>query len=134
MLIHRLLYIGRWQCDFYMAKGRFDPSSVMECLEDMGAPDMVLETSWYKMQPGVSNEGFTWSDKRLMRSCIFIGPTDGGDEFIDTLVHELRHLADDIATFLGIDLHGERVAYMTGDAARDLADVICRMGCSECNG
>lgn len=132
MLIHRLIYIGRWRVDFYFGVGDFDPSSVMECLEDMGAPDWVLESSWFKMQPGIMNEGFSWPDPRLLRSCIFIGPTTGGSEFLDSFTHELRHLADDIATHLGIDLRGEEVAYITGDTTRDLAEVVYRLGCPTC--
>ena len=133
MLIHRLIYIGRWRVDFYFGVGDFDPSSVMECLEDMGAPDWVLESSWFKMQPGIMNEGFSWPDPRILRSCIFIGPTTSGSEFLDSFTHELRHLADDIATHLGIDLRGEEVAYITGDTTRDLAEVVCRLGCPTCH-
>lgn len=134
MLIHRILNIGRWRVDFFFATDNdFDYTSVMDCLEDMVAPDWVLEESWFKMREGAINEGFSWPDPRKMRSCIFIGPTTSGSEFINTFTHELRHLADDIATFLGIDLRGEDIAYMTGDTARDLADVVCRLGCTNCH-
>jgi len=133
MLIHRLLYIGRWRVDFFFAHGTdYDYTSVMECLEDMDAPAFVLEESWYKMRSGALNEGFSFAKESLMRSCIFIGPTSSGSEFLDTFTHELRHLADDIASFIGIDLHGEDVAYLTGDTTRDLADVICALGCHAC--
>lgn len=134
MLIHRTIYIGRWRCDFFFAKDSdYDFGSVMECLEEMEAPYDVLETSWEKMRDGNPNEGFTFSKERLLRSCVFVGPAESGDEFLDTFTHELRHLADDIATHLGIDLRGEDVAYITGDTARDLADVICRLGCPVCH-
>ena len=134
MLIHRIIYIGHWRCDFYFAGGDFDADSVMECLEDMEAPDEVLFASWEKMKRGLPNGGFTYSSAPMMRSCIFIGPTTSGAEFLDSFTHELRHLADDIATFLGIDLRGEDVAYMTGDTTRDLAEVVCRLGCPSCQG
>lgn len=134
MLIHRILNIGRWRVDFFFADGRdYDYTSVMDCLEDMDAPDWVLEESWFKMRDGLPNGGFSWPNSRMMRSCIFIGPTTSGSEFLDTFTHELRHLADDIALHLGIDLRGEEVAYLTGDTARDLADVVCRLGCPHCN-
>lgn len=133
MLIHRVLYIGRWRCDFYFAKGDdYNFGSVLQCLEDMDAPIGVIETSWWKMREARPNEGFTFSSERLLRSCIFIGPAKSGDEFLDTFTHELRHLADDIATHLGIDLRGEEVAYITGDTTRDLAEIVCRLGCPHC--
>ena len=132
MLIHRILYIGHWRTDFFFGVGSFDPSSVMECLEDLDAPQDIIETSWYKMQPGVVNEGFSLANSPMKRSCIFIGPTTSGSEFLDSFTHELRHLADDIAAYLGIDLHGEEVAYITGDTTRDLAEIVCRLGCPNC--
>lgn len=60
------------------------------------------------------------------------GTADDFAEFLDSFTHELRHLADDIATFLGINLRGEEVAYLTGDTTRDLAEVVCRLGCPDC--
>lgn len=132
MLIHRDINIGRWRCDFFFADGNFDGGSVMECLEDMYATDDILQRCWETMTSGAFNEGFTYSRSDSMRSCIFIGPTTNGAQFLDTLVHEIRHLADDIASYLGISLRGERVAYLSGDAAYDLADVICRLGCTNC--
>ena len=134
MLIHRILYIGRWRCDFFFATGDgFDPASVMECLEYLEAPSEILERSWFKMQPGTFNEGFTWSNGQMLQSCIFVGPAVSGAEFLDSFTHELRHLADDIAANPGINLRGERVAYITGDTTRDLAEVVCRLGCPTCH-
>lgn len=132
MLIHRTINIGHWRCDFFFADGDFDASSVMECLEDMGAPEDILIESWETMHYGGPNAGYTYSDPRIMASCIFVGPTTSGAEFLDTFTHELRHLADHIAQYLGIDLWGEETAYMTGDTARDLAAVVCQLGCRTC--
>lgn len=105
----------------------------MERLEEMEAPDDILWASWEKMEAGLPNGGFTYTNALMMCSCVFIGASTSGAEFLDSFTHELRHLADDIATYLGIDLRGERVAYLTGDTARDLADVICSLGCPNCH-
>ncbi len=135
MLIHRFLYIGRWRCDFFFATNDdYDLSSVLECLEDMEASEDVLFDSWEIAAGRVPNKGFTYSNAAQMRSCIFIGYATSGGEFLDTFTHELRHLADDIATFLGIDLRGEEIAYITGDTTRDLAEIVCRLGCPTCHG
>lgn len=133
MLIHRIIYIGRWRVDFFFATADFEPDSVIECLEDMEAPLSVLQRSWDAVAGDRVNAGFCYSSSRQKRSCIFIGPTTSGSEFLDTFTHELRHLADDIATHLGIDLRGEQVAYITGDTTRDLAEIVCRLGCPTCH-
>lgn len=62
-----------------------------------------------------------------------IGPTTSGAEFQDTLVHEVHHLAVAIAAELGIDLESESPAYIAGDSARALADVVCELGCRHCH-
>lgn len=38
-----------------------------------------------------------------------------------------------IAAELGIDLESESPAYIAGDSARALADVVCELGCRHCH-
>lgn len=52
---------------------------------------------------------------------------------INTLVHEIHHLASVIADGLGVDLLGETPAYVAGDAAMALAHTLCDLGCSHCH-
>lgn len=60
---------------------------------------------------------------------MLIGPSSSGEEFQDTFVHEIRHLADAIAKSLGVPLDSERPAYISGDTARALTEVVCELGC-----
>ena len=83
------------------------------------------------MDSGYLNTGFTYSNLENHRAVVAVGPVSSGEEFIDTLVHEVHHLAVAIASGLGVDLEGETPAYLSGDSARALADVICRLGCSK---
>lgn len=65
-------------------------------------------------------------------SLMYIGPATDGGEFLDTLVHEVRHLANDIADHLGVPLDAEIPSYISGDTVRDLADIVCEFGCKRC--
>lgn len=67
------------------------------------------------------------------RAVVLIGPTSSSEEFLDTFVHEVHHLAVAIASELGVDLEGESPAYIAGDTAREFADVICELGCPHCH-
>lgn len=60
---------------------------------------------------------------------VVIGPTTSAAQFQNTLVHEIHHLAVAVADSLGVDLEGETPAYLAGDSAMSLADIICRLGC-----
>lgn len=131
-MTYRLLRIGSWRCHFFFTKYGYEEEDILDLLYDLDAPDDILVSVSRKMRAGRKNEGFTYSNQMTHDAVIVIGPTTSGAEFVDTLVHEVHHLAVAIASSLGIDLESESPAYISGDSARELADVICRMGCREC--
>lgn len=133
-MIHRSLKIGRWEVDFLFVKDKYDVESISTYLYFAGASKIVLEQAEDLMWMCEYNSGFTFANEKRHRAVVVIGPTTSGAEFQDTLIHELHHLAVAIAASLGVDLESETPAYVAGDAARDLADVICRLGCSNCDG
>lgn len=131
-MTYRDLYIGRWHVTFIFAPGGYDEEAVLTTVYDLDAPDDILVRIARKMRRNRPNEGFTYSNDALREAVVVIGPTTGGAEFIDTLVHEIQHVAANIADGLGLDLKGESPAYLAGDSARELVDVICRLGCPTC--
>lgn len=132
-MIHRALIIGRWMVDFLFCKNGFDEDGVLACLRDCGASGFTMEQADDLMRTCDYNCGFTFANPKKKRAVVVVGPTTSGAEFTDTLVHEIHHLAVAIAAELGIDLEGETPAYVAGDAARALADVVCELGCSHCH-
>lgn len=132
-MTRRTLNIGRWLVVFLFAGEDYNAYDVLQVLADAGASldilDQAEETLICK-----ENCGFTYTDSRHHIAVVFIGPSSSGEEFIDTLVHEVHHLAVAVADGLGVDLRSEDPAYIAGDAARALAKTICRMGCRRCNG
>lgn len=134
MAIHRVLKIGRWVVDFIFATKRYDVDGILSCLYDAGAPGWVMENAGELMSDGKYNTGFTYTNPEIHRAVVVVGPTTSGAEYIDTLVHEIHHLAVAIASELGIDLESESPAYVAGDSARALAEVVCELGCEHCRG
>ena len=59
-----------------------------------------------------------------------VGRATSNAEYINSITHELRHLCDDIASVVGISDNGEDVAYLTGDIASQMADVIEVLVCN----
>ena len=131
-MVHRVLKIGRWVVDFLFATNNYDEDGVLGCLYDAHAPGGVIDRALEIMQDNHMNAGFTYPNPYAYRAVVVIGPTTSGEEFTNTLVHEIHHLAVAIASNLGIDLEGETPAYISGDLALALADVVCSFGCS-CN-
>ena len=128
-MLHRVLAIGRWVVDFLFATKRYDVDGVLACLYDAHAPDYIMEQAEELMLSCEYNCGFTYTNQNRRRAVVLIGPTTSGEEFQNTIVHEIRHLADAVAKSLGVPLDSERPAYISGDTAKALAEVICELGC-----
>lgn len=128
-MIHRVLPIGRWTVDFLFAETKYDIDGIVSCLRHADAPRRIIGQAVDLMERGDPNTGFTYTNARLFRAVVCIGPTTSGGEFQDTLVHEIHHLAVAIARELGVDLEGETPAYLAGDTMRAFADVVCKLGC-----
>lgn len=132
-MIRRALKIGRWQVEFYFAKDSYDPEMLLERLYEFGASSKILKKALRLMEKGGDNTGFTFANPNEYLAIVAIGPTTSGAEFQDSFVHEIHHLAVAIAKELNIDLDAESPAYIAGDSARALAEVICEMGCEQCH-
>lgn len=148
-MIHRVLRIGRWVVDFLFAPSGYDIEGTLACLYDCGASrrvmrqaeDLMLGCEMQRASEGPEglmydcgfNQGFTYANPDYLRATVVVGPTTSGAEFQDTLVHEIHHLAVAVAANLGFDLEGEGPAYISGDTARALAEVVCKLGCPHCH-
>jgi hypothetical protein len=127
-MTHRTIHIRGWRVDVFIEDG-YHPDMVMECLEEMDAPNDILEKAHGLIVENKPNQAFTYSNGR--HTCIYIGWTTSGEEFLNSLVHEIRHLVDHIAAFYGLE-NNEAVGYLSGDAALLLAEDICEHGCVHC--
>ena len=119
--------------DFLFATRKYDVEGVLACLYDLGATQSIIERTEEIMESKELNTGFTYTNPANYRALVVIGPTSSGEEFIDTFTHEIHHLAVAIAANLGIDLESETPAYLAGDSARELADLVCELGCPKCH-
>ncbi len=131
-MIHRRVVINEWACEFYFAMGAYRRREILGQLVSCQAPDPVLRRVRHNMRADKLNTGFTFSNGDIRKSVIVIGNTSSGSEFLNSFVHELRHLTDDIAVADGMQLSGEPVAYLAGDIANELSDVVCHLSCDRC--
>ena len=125
----RNLKIGQWEVEFYFAITGYDSDVLIDRMFDFGAGIDTMKRALRLMESGSLNTGLTFSNPDEKVAIVAIGPTSSADEFIDSLSHEVYHLAVAIADSLGIDLMSESPAYMVGDSMRELADLVCSMGC-----
>lgn len=129
---HRLVEKSHWRCDVYVAIHSYKVDEVIRALDECGAPDAVLTRAKERMERDDVDTGFTFSNPRTRRSVMVIGKTSEGKQFLNSFVHELRHLVDDIAVTDSLEMSGEAVAYLSGDIAMELADFVCSLSCDHC--
>lgn len=128
-MIHRVIQIKDWVVDFLFAVKDYDREGVLACLYEIGAPSQVLSRASSIMQGHKYNRGFTYGNPNLRRALVVIGPTTSGKQFQNTVAHEIDHLADIIATDLGVKYEQEGTAYLVGDTTMVLSDIVCHLGC-----
>jgi len=125
--------IGRWHVEFYFAPDGYEVDELLDRLYDLGASAGIMREAMTLMESGQPNTGFTFPNPYEYEAMVVVGPTTSGEEFANTISHELYHLAVAISSELGIDLEGEAPAYLLGDTLQSLISIVCDLGCSKCN-
>lgn len=115
--------------DVFIDEGDGGLREVSDCLLEMGADDEIMERVHGLIEEDRPNQAFTYSNDRC--TCMYIGWTTSSEEFINSMIHEIRHLVDNIAEYYGLE-DKETVGYISGDAAFLLAEDICEHGCVHC--
>lgn len=128
----RTTYIRQWEIRFVFGYDTNCREGIVRNLLWCGAPESIIERVSENVEANRPNEGFTYSNPALRRSVVGVGWTNSGPEFLDSTVHEIFHLAQDMASTDGIPLYGEDIAYLAGDISHSVSDIICEMSCPHC--
>jgi hypothetical protein len=70
------------------------------------------------------NTGMTVSNPDIRMSAIFVSSATSPSEWWNTAVHELKHTADAIIRYYGVDWDGEDAAYLTGYLTKQLVEKV----------
>ena len=132
-MIRKRLDIGHWEVDFLFAPDGYDREEVLSLLSRLGAARGDTQRVETVIDNHELNTGFTFVSPYEPVIIVAIGPASSGEQFVNTVAHELYHLAVAIADELGIDLRGEDPAYLIGDTIQPLVDIVCKLGCPHCN-
>lgn len=131
-MIERTIHINDWCADVFLCFRHYDENVLEDALRRVGAPIGVVARMREIARDDEYNTGFTYSNPDMKRSVVVIGKAVSGREFMNTFVHEVRHLADDIAISSGMPLRGEKVAYLSGSIASCLFDLVGMFTCPQC--
>ena len=68
----------------------------------------------YNADLGQLDTGFTYSDFHNKRSIVGISPTSSKEQFLNTVVHESKHIQSHICKYYSISEDSEDAAYLIG--------------------
>lgn len=128
-MIRRVLHVEQWTVYFFFAPEGYDEEELLELLYDLDAPDHIMVQASRKIKAGRPNEGFAYTNPFRREAVIVVGPAVSGEQYLNSIVHEIHHQSVAVADEMGTDLKGEVPAYIAGDTAEVLVDVICMLGC-----
>lgn len=122
-----------WLVHCFVAVTPNDESQIINTIYNIGATKGVVDRVRNNVSNGKLDTGFTYSNRSNRESVMVIGSASSSKEAVNSIVHELRHLIDDISSTDKIALCGEKVAYLSGDLAMIIASKLENFLCCECH-
>lgn len=126
--------IRRWDIVFYFSFNTYDKERILDALLWAKAPNSVISQVLENISAGRLNEGFCYSNSDLRRTVLGVGAASSGPEVLNSMIHEIIHICQHIALEDGLDPYGEPFAYLGGDIAREVSDIVCLLSCPHCRG
>ena len=84
----------------------------------------------YDADLGEVNSGFTRTDFNKRLSIVCIGMADSRAQFLNTIVHEAKHVQSHICMYYGVDEDTEDAAYLIGYIIMKMYDGFAELLCS----
>lgn len=119
-----------WLVTAYYAVTHYEVDEIMHTLAEAGADDKSLKRAYENLSSGNLNTGLCYSGKG--ESVLVISCASSPAQFLNSLVHELHHLASHIASALGCDQKGEEACYIAGETAEKMYKVASKFLCEHC--
>jgi hypothetical protein len=96
--------------------------------------DISIDGYWdiivgYDVYLGEDNSGFTHTDFNKKLSVVVIGKADSKKQFLNTIVHEAKHIQSHICKYYDIPEDGEDAAYLIGYIVMKMYSVFKELIC-----
>ena len=133
-MIRQKIHIEGWNWTIYAyySVGHYYTEEIMERLVQIGCTDKHLQRAYRNLSSGHVDTGLTYSNPRKRKTVMVVGYASSGEEFLNSLLHEMRHVEEHILSASGVEPYGEPVAYLTGELGREMYRSISHLLCDCC--
>ena len=81
----------------------------------------------YNVYLGKKNTGFTYTDFDKCKSIVGISETSSQEQFLNTIVHEAKHVQSHICKYYNVEEDSEEAAYLIGFIIQNMHRVFRNM-------
>ena len=92
-----------------------DSEVILKELDDIDCEPEAFYKAAEILESGVWNTGFTYTDTDKHVTFVTINETDSAKEFLNTLAHEVTHIAMHIGEFYKLNYRSEDISYLVGE-------------------
>lgn len=129
------LYIRKydWMVTAFFDASAEDADEILSELWHFRCPERTMARVEDNLLRDRMDTGFTYSNRLIRCSVMTVGRASHPREFLNSYVHELRHLVDDIAFTSHLPMRGEGVGYLTGELSWEFWNEIHDFLCCKCH-
>lgn len=107
-----------WGVYVYYYVDRYYAEEILSLLEGIGIARYDYTEASDNLYSGKINKGLCYSNFKDRLSVLVISDTSSPQQFMNSFVHEARHLERHIEQALNISPYGERASYLAGTIAQ----------------
>lgn len=113
-MIAQYIQLGRrgWNVLVYYNVGEEDFVEVADSLKQLGCSEKNIKRSLKVMRN--KNTGLTFSNSEYKMSIICISRSTNTSEFVNTAIHEAKHVQSHVCSYYNIKEDSEEAAYLIG--------------------
>lgn len=120
-MIEQGFHIGSrdwWMMVYYDVRTSEDMRKVEGALMASGCPSDSIAEAISNLKGW--NRGYTFTNFNARTSVMVMGKATSPEQMFDSIVHEMKHLAEHIGEYYGVDSKSELSAYLQGEVGRKM--------------
>lgn len=133
-MIQQDIYLSAydWHVHVYYAVTTYLRERILCDLRRAGCRGVELKRASRNLSAGRLDTGLTYSNFGCGETVMVIGLTSSPAEFLNSWLHEMRHLSRHIEQACGISPYGEEAAYLAGTIGQKMFPVAKGFLCAHC--
>lgn len=101
-----------WNVLVYYNVDKYDFVEIRDSLEQIDCPESFIKKAFKVLKR--KNTGFTFSNSDYKMSIVCIGESTTVGQFVNTAIHEAKHVQSHICSYYNVDEDSEAAAYLIG--------------------